>query len=81
MITYFTEQDIVSFGNYLLSDERLTVYKKYNIEEDKIPEALKVVNPIDLTGWIELLQEIKRKVEQENSVKQEMPEPDGTHRY
>ena len=64
MITYFTEQDLVSFGNYLLSDERLNVYKKYNIEESKIPEALKVVNPIDLTGWIELLQEIKRKVEE-----------------
>lgn len=53
MIVFFTEDDLISFGNFLLSKEREEFYKE-NIT-DKSPEeienALKIVNNLDLELW------------------------------
>lgn len=46
-IHWFTEKDLVSFGNYLLSDER-----KQNFHE-KDSELLKQVNDVDIQNWQE----------------------------
>lgn len=43
----FTEADLVSFGNYLLSDER-----NNNIESE---EAQRYVGDWDVSNWIEIM--------------------------
>lgn len=63
MVTFFTEQDLVSFGNYLLSPIREKAYLDYGVEEEKIPALLKVVNNLDLQSWIAYLQEQKKATE------------------
>jgi len=51
MITYFTEQDLVSFGNFILSPTRKKAYLVQEVPETKIDEVLETVNPFDLTAW------------------------------
>lgn len=55
MITYFSEQDLVSFGNYLLSPMRREYYLGQGIEEEKVDSLLTAVNNIDLTNWVNLV--------------------------
>ena len=50
MKTLFYEEDLVSFGTYLLSKERKEDYAK-QLEVDKISEFLSKVNPYDLQMW------------------------------
>ena len=54
MITLFTEDDIISFGQYMLSDLR-EAHIRNNAPEDKVEEALKSVNSIDLAHWAHLI--------------------------
>ena len=68
MITYFSEQDLVSFGNYLLSPIRKEFYIKQGIDENKVDTILGAVNNIDLTNWVNLIinsQNTKQTQEQE----------------
>ncbi|MDA3855104.1 MAG: hypothetical protein PF569_02510 [Candidatus Woesearchaeota archaeon] len=53
MIVFFTEDDLVSFGTFLLSEERKDVYKE-NFKDkslEEVKESLKTVNNIDLEIW------------------------------
>lgn len=51
MIVFFTEQDLVSFGNFLLSPERAKPYLENDIIKDKADDFLKQVNNYDLQVW------------------------------
>lgn len=56
MVTYYNKKDMVSFGNYLLSDKR-----KADIEqgESNVPaeDRMKEVHHADIENWIETLKE------------------------
>ena len=60
-LTNFSKKDMVSFGNYLLSDERREAYEAATQEakENKISilsteERLKNVSHADFENWMEL---------------------------
>lgn len=67
MITYFSEQDMVSFGNFLLSPKRKEAYLEHNLEEEQITQALLVINPLDLTSWFKEMQQRSIQNTQENN--------------
>ena len=63
MITYFSEQDLVSFGNYLLSPMRKEYYLGQGIDPEKVDALLTAVNNIDLTNWVNLVINAQRTVQ------------------
>ena len=55
MVTYFNKKDLVSFGEYLLSDERKEKIINHP-EASKMPpveERLKQVHHADLCNWFD----------------------------
>lgn len=53
MVTYFNKKDLVSFGEYLLSDERTEKIVNHP-EASRMPpveERLKMVHYADLKNW------------------------------
>lgn len=52
MIVYFSESDLVSFGNYMISPERAKVYLENEIIKDRVGEFLKQVNTFDIENWV-----------------------------
>lgn len=44
MVTYYNRKDMVSYGNYLLSEERMKRISKEN--QDKVTQA-------DIDNWVE----------------------------
>lgn len=55
MVTYFNRKDMVSFGNYLLSEKRRKLYQSHP-ESDKMPtieERLSMVSHPDLENWLD----------------------------
>ena len=53
MITFFTEEDLISFGKYLLSNERLESFKQ-NPEftnDEMLAERLSEVHHADIENW------------------------------
>lgn len=58
MVTYFNRKDLVSFGNYLLSNERRELYKSHP-DADKMPpleDRLASVNHADIENWTDIIQ-------------------------
>ena len=60
MVTYFNKMDLVSFGTYLLSDERKAKIKRATKQDkaegfNSIPakERLKRVTHADLSNWLD----------------------------
>lgn len=60
MVTYYNTKDLVSFGLYLLSDERKANFEASEIHkrengQNPIPahESLKLVHDADLANWRE----------------------------
>jgi len=53
MVIFFTEEDIISFGEYLLSDNRrMNMINIMNItDENIIKEQLSKVHEDDLSNW------------------------------
>ena len=51
MITFFDDQDLISFGSYMLSEERKQSILQSNESEEVINEALKYVTPFDFGNW------------------------------
>lgn len=80
MVTFFSEQDLVSFGNYLLSPERKSYYLNQGINEDKVDVILSAVNNIDLTNWVNLLikSQTPQTQEQEQDINKNMNETNYT---
>jgi hypothetical protein len=57
MVTYFNRKDLVSFGNYLLSDKRRKLFEETE-SSLSIDERLKEVHHADVENWKE---EIERQ--------------------
>lgn len=53
MVTFFEEKDLVSFGEYLLSDERTKIILENKELESEGKDALKSVYHADLYNWME----------------------------
>lgn len=56
MVVFFTERDLVSFGDYLLSDERKEKILSNPEFEGRLEEDLKQVYDADLANWSEMQQ-------------------------
>jgi len=64
MVILFNEQDLVSFGNYMISAERAKPYLQDELIKDKVEDYLKQVNDFDIQNWLRLSQE-KVKTDQQ----------------
>lgn len=54
MVTYFNKKDMISFGNYLLSEDRKIRYEAMDLEFPKglsASERLKEVSHADFVNW------------------------------
>lgn len=51
MITYFTEEDMFTFGQYLLSDVRTNAVKESCKEDENIENKLKNIYKADFENW------------------------------
>jgi secreted trypsin-like serine protease len=62
---FFTEEDLVSFGSYLLSDIRMENIQAMSKEEtqDIIEQRLKNVSDADLGNWAYLVNKAKEQSE------------------
>ena len=57
MVTYFNKKDLVSFGNYLGSDERRKLYEDHPENErlEPVEDRLKEVSHADFENWMRSL--------------------------
>lgn len=52
MIIYFTEEDLVSFGNYMVSAERKKFYEMHpDPSGTSVEERLSTVHDADIQNW------------------------------
>ncbi len=65
MVMFFTEEDLVSFGSYLLSDVRMEHIQSISKTEtqDVIEQRLKCVSNADLGNWAYLVNQAKEESE------------------
>lgn len=54
MVIFFTESDLVSFGEYMISEERKDLYCKNPNLQDNLQVLLSQVNNIDLENWMKI---------------------------
>jgi len=53
MVTSFNRKDLVSFGNYLLSEERRELFKQHpDLGENQLEERLANVHHADFSNWM-----------------------------
>jgi hypothetical protein len=53
-IHYFTREDLVSFGNYILSDARTEAKMQHpDFSQDQKEESLKKVSHADVSNWFD----------------------------
>jgi hypothetical protein len=50
MLLFFEEKDLVSFGNYLFSDERISLLEEAE-SELSLQERMEIVTDADLANW------------------------------
>lgn len=55
MITFFGEEDLISFGEYLLSDERESSIKESEAHIKEVEFQLKQVSALDLITWYRMI--------------------------
>lgn len=52
MVTYFNKKDMVSFGNYLLSEQRRDLFASHpDFKEKNLDERLSYVHDSDIENW------------------------------
>lgn len=52
MVTYFNKKDMVSFGNYLLSEQRRDLFASHpDFGEKNLKERLSYVHDSDIENW------------------------------
>ena len=54
MVIMFTEADLVSFGEYMISQNRKDFYINNPTIQDNLEELLSQVNNIDLENWMRI---------------------------
>jgi hypothetical protein len=65
MVIFFVENDLVSFGEYMISEERTNLYKNNPAIKEDLEQLLSQVNNIDLENWMRI----------NSAPKQEPPKP------
>lgn len=55
MITFFGEEDLISFGEYLLSDERESSIKESEAHIKEVEFQLKHASALDLITWYRMI--------------------------
>ena len=81
MVLYYEEEDLASFGNYMLSEAR----KKSITENPEITNAptrkmlLKTVTSFDLGNWHRLRAEAERRMEQQEAEDRNPQEQNPNH--
>ena len=63
MLTLFDEEDIISFGSYMISQERkdsITNHPEITNNQDR-KEILKIVTPFDFNNWLRIKVNADRK--------------------
>jgi len=74
MVIFFTEQDLVSFGNYMISPERIGSYLENKDLKDKVGEYLKQVNTYDIEMWNRaLLSQQQKQSDKQPTTLDELP--------
>lgn len=56
MITFFDEDDLVSFGNFMISEERKQTILQADVSDEIKQDALSGVTPFDYSNWLKLRQ-------------------------
>ena len=69
MITFFDEDDLVSFGNFMISEERKQTILQADVSEEVKQEALSGVTPFDYENWLRF-----RQMEQQGSFEEDETE-------
>lgn len=64
MVILFNEQDLVSFGNYMISAERAEPYLQDELIKGRVDDFLKQVNDFDIQNWLRLSQEKVKAAQQ-----------------
>lgn len=61
MVTYYNKKDLVSFGNYLLSEKRTNLIKSHPefVTNDQVEDRLRQVSHADYENWRVYLQNTK----------------------
>lgn len=69
MVMYFTEEDLVSFGSYLVSDIRSRHIRSMSegMSDEVIEDRLKNVSNTDLGNWAYLVNQAKEETEAEQN--------------
>lgn len=52
MITFFDEDDLVSFGNFMISEERKQTILQADVSDEIKQDALSGVTPFDYENWL-----------------------------
>lgn len=52
MITFFDEDDLVSFGNFMISEERKQTILQADVSDEIKKDALSGVTPFDYENWL-----------------------------
>lgn len=56
MITFFDEDDLVSFGNFMISEERKQSILQADVSDEIKQDALSGVTPFDYENWLRFRQ-------------------------
>lgn len=73
MLVLFTEQDLISFGNFMVSKERAKPYFENEIIKNEVEKYLSQVNKFDFDSWIRMRQEEELAALTKNVAKEEKP--------
>ena len=56
MVTLFSEEDVLSFGQYMISEERSkSILEAEELTDEEKQEVLKSVTPFDYNNWIKIV--------------------------
>lgn len=69
MITFFDEDDLVSFGNFMISEERKQTILQADVSDEIKQDALSGVTPFDYENWLRF-----RQMEQQGQFKEDTAE-------
>ena len=73
MLILFTEQDLISFGTFMVSPERAKPYLENDIIKNEVGKYLSQVNKFDFDSWIKLRQEEEEMAALAKVTKEEKP--------
>ena len=68
MVMFFTEQDLVSFGEYMISEVRERSINNFpNMSDEERSERLNNVTNLDLNNWMQFVSQVRQENEGKRS--------------